>query len=397
MTARSTRYVSLDIARGMAILGTLATNIWIFSHPAGMLGYLSSPTTPGAPEWQQAVEAVAQQLANGKFLGLLTLMFGIGLAIQAESAARRGHAWPGSYLWRAAILFLDGLLHYLLVVEFDVLMGYAVTGVVVAYVLARSERVQAIWFWSALTVHALMVGAVTAVLLFADDAAPARPSGENPYRDGSWLDLVVLRIDAAALFRLEPVFISALGIAMFLLGNRLYHAGVLTPEGRSLRRRLIVVGVAALPIDLALDLASPDWFVATRYGTAPLVALGLFALIVHGTWNGRSWFGRRLGEVGRVALSAYVAQNLAASALFYGWGLDLGAMDPQWRLSITVAAWFGICAAIMLCAHLWLRSCRRGPVEWATVRLYEAVAGTSRTEAEATPSAGAGASAARGG
>jgi uncharacterized protein len=71
-----------------------------------------------------------RQLANGKFLGMLTLMFGVGLELQRRSARRRGRPWPGRYPWRASLLFLDGLLHYLLVVEFDILMGYAVTGAV---------------------------------------------------------------------------------------------------------------------------------------------------------------------------------------------------------------------------------------------------------------------------
>ena len=37
------RIAALDVARGLAILGTLATNIWIFSHQGGFLGYLTDP------------------------------------------------------------------------------------------------------------------------------------------------------------------------------------------------------------------------------------------------------------------------------------------------------------------------------------------------------------------
>ena len=57
------------------------------------------------------------------------------------------------------MLFLDGLLHYLLVVEFDILMGYAVTGVVVAAVLATSPRSQRIWLWTAAGLHMLLLSA----------------------------------------------------------------------------------------------------------------------------------------------------------------------------------------------------------------------------------------------
>jgi uncharacterized protein len=40
------------------------------------------------------VQTLARQLANGKFLGMLTLMFGIGLELQRRSA-RRGAPFLG--------------------------------------------------------------------------------------------------------------------------------------------------------------------------------------------------------------------------------------------------------------------------------------------------------------
>ncbi len=96
-----TRIPSLDVLRGIAILGTLATNIWIFTHPEGLIGYIE--TTWGAQGALGWVEKFLQQVSQGKFLGLLTVMFGIGLAIQRESALRAGRAWPGAYPWRAAL------------------------------------------------------------------------------------------------------------------------------------------------------------------------------------------------------------------------------------------------------------------------------------------------------
>ncbi|MET4612686.1 uncharacterized protein ABIC28_003679 [Rhodococcus sp. PvR044] len=375
------RYPSLDVLRGIAILGTLATNIWIFTNPEGLVGYLNG-TAAAAGGWGW-VEKVLQQLAQGKFLGLLTLMFGIGLAIQQRSALRAGRPWPGKYPWRAALLFVDGVVHYLLVVEFDVLMGYAVTGLVVAFVLASSERAQRRWMIWAAVIHLVLL--TLGALAFA--AQPPRPDppplDPNPYADGSWWDLVLFRIDNMVVFRIEPVFIFALSIALFLLGARLFRAGVLAPAGSGLRRRLMILGLGiALPIDLATGMLGGDaGLLVARYGTAPLVSLGLLALVAEfycrrprvGT------VGVRLADVGRMALSSYVLQNLLASALCYGWGLGLAArLSPDARVPATVAIYLGVAAAVIAAAHLWLRRFQRGPVEWLWHRSYLLLAGDGR-------------------
>ncbi|TDK27500.1 DUF418 domain-containing protein [Luteimonas aestuarii] len=368
MGTTTTRILSLDVLRGIAILGTLATNIWIFTHPEGLIGYIESSF--GADGAMGVAEKVLQQASQGKFLGLLTIMFGIGLAIQRESALRAGRRWPGPYLWRASLLFLDGLLHYLLVVEFDVLMGYAVTGAVVAYVLATSERSQRAWMWTAAAIHVALLTMLTLAMLAAGDQRAEPPVlGFNPYADGTWWQLVQLRIEHVVLFRLEPAFIFFLSVALFLAGARLHARGVLEARGAVLRRRMMLLGLGvALPLDFAIGLGGGDagWMFA-RYGLAPLVAFGLLALVagfhVHRQRIGA--IGRRLADVGRMALSGYVLQNILASILCYGWGFGLAArLTADSRVPATVAVFLAVAGMVMVFAHLWLRRFRRGPLEW---------------------------------
>lgn len=374
---RPTRLPALDVLRGIAILGTLGTNIWILTDPAGLIGYLQDLGGPtGAWGW---TERVLQQLAQGKFLGLLTIMFGIGLAIQQRSAVRGGRAWPGGYPWRAALLFLDGLLNFLFVAEFDVLMGYAVTGAVVAYLLATSERAQRRWLLVAAAVHVFMLTALAAAmaLLAQSDSGEVRPLDPNPYAEGSFWDLVLFRVENAGMFRLEPVFVFPMSVALFLLGARLFRAGLFEPSGRRLRQRLMVLGFGvAAPVDLGLGLWDGDLVLFTRYGTAPLVSLGILALVAQ-FYIGRSttgFAGRRFSEVGRMALSCYILQNLVASALCYGWGLGLAArVSPGDRAPFTIAVYLTVCVIMVVFAHLWLRRFQRGPVEWLWHNSYRAI------------------------
>jgi uncharacterized protein len=61
-----------------------------------------------------------------------------------------------------------------------------------------------------------------------------------------------------------------------------------------------------------------------------------------------------------MALSCYVAQNVLASIVFYGWGLGLTG---------TLGVGLAICCALMLFANLWLRRFAQGPFEAVWKRL----------------------------
>ncbi|MFE7799237.1 DUF418 domain-containing protein [Nocardia sp. NPDC057440] len=376
--AAPSRVVALDVLRGIAILGTLGTNIWILTHAEGLVGYLDELRTD-ATGWMW-VERVMQQMAQGKFLGLLTIMFGIGLAIQQGSATRAGRRWPGSYPWRAGLLLLDGLLNFLFVAEFDVLMGYALTGLVVAFILATSARAQRRWLIVAAGLHVAMLTLIAVGMAFdsRSDSGPRAALDPNPYADGSFWDLVLFRLENAGMFRFEAIFVFPMSIALFLAGARLFRAGVFRPEGARIRKRLMIAGFAlAAPLDLIVGvLGGGDMLLFTRYGTAPVVAFGILALVAEFFLRRPrvGFLGRRLTDVGRTALSCYILQNLVASILCYGWGFGLAArVSPDARIPFTVGIYLLVALIIVAFAHLWLRRFERGPVEWLWNASYRAL------------------------
>lgn len=369
------RISALDMARGVAILGTLATNVWIFMDPAGMLGILDRPPPSVTDGFSAATEAVFRALANGKFLGMLTLMFGIGLAIQHRSAQRKGQRWPGRYPWRATLLLIDGIVHYVLVVEFDVLTGYAITGMVVAFLLVTSPRAQRAWMWALGSIHVVLIGLLTLALSYVGGGERTDLATFTLYTEGSWWQQVMFRLENPGLLRFEPVLIMAMSITLFLLGSALFRAGLFEERGRRLRRVLLLVGAVALPVDLAVGLAlgQPGFFLS-RYGTAPFVALGLLGAVAMAVERRSEpgFVSRRLTDIGRVALSSYVLQNLVASFLCYGWGLGLAARLWPARPWPTLLVFAIVCTVVATFAHLWLRRFDKGPLEalwaWAYAR-----------------------------
>ena len=97
MPAASRRLDVLDILRGLAIVGTFGTNVWIFTNPAGPPDALASP--PSLDSLAGAVETAIRFVFNGKALALLTLLFGVGLELQYRSARRRGTTAPAEQVF----------------------------------------------------------------------------------------------------------------------------------------------------------------------------------------------------------------------------------------------------------------------------------------------------------
>ncbi|HYH30749.1 MAG TPA: DUF418 domain-containing protein [Pseudonocardia sp.] len=367
-----TRVAALDVLRGVAILGTLATNVWIFAEPGGPAAWLTNGFAAGDP-----VEAGLQALANGKFLALLTLLFGVGIELQYRSAARRGDPWPGRYPVRATILFAEGLVHYLLVFEFDVLMGYAIASVLVAYLVGRSDRVVRAWAGAVGGVYAAILLGVTALLLALPDDPPAQ-AASDPSLTASWPQQVQLRLEHFALFRIELLLIVPSSVVLFLVGSRLMRSGAFAADeaGARIRRRLAALGLGlGVPLNALTTVAGPDWFLVNRYLVPPLVAIGLLALGTTLVLRARRAGPLRRGvtAVGRTALSCYVLQNVLAAVLCYGWGLGLAerfaGAGPWW----VVVLWAGISAVLLVVAPLWLRRHDRGPLELVMHRVYGAV------------------------
>ena len=372
----------LDVLRGVAIFGTLGTNIWLFAA----VGVPGSSTFLGGGlpwwiSWDGFLTTLTLFVTNGKFLGLLTILFGVGLEIQYQSARRRGLPWPVRYLWRSVLLFIEGFLHYLLVFEFDILMGYAVAAFVVALLVGRSEKTIRRAMWISGGLHLLLAGGLSLLIGAAtlldpqslSNASVFTEEAARVYTSGSWWEQVLYRLDNMAVYRAEPVFIIPMNVFLFLLGVRLMRSGAFSPDenGRRIRRKMLRWGLLlGLPLNLLYFVPNGLFELPVRYLFAPILSLGYAGLVALAVERGTlSWLSARLAEVGRAALSCYVLQNILASLAFYGWGLGL---TGQVGAPATLGIWFVICALLVLLAHLWLRRFPSGPLEMVWKKLADA-------------------------
>ena len=397
------RIVALDVARGLAILGTLLTNIAIFASTSDDLfsvifpersiaaeawGFIGGPNGAGIPFIPWLIESLLYLVTDGKFLGLLTIMFGIGVEIQRQSRKRQGLPWPGGYMWRAGILVVEGLLNYIFIFEFDVLMGYGLTALAVAPILARSEKAQKWWMMVGLSIHVFVMTAFAVIMVLLNNMVPVEEQGTEAFgtedigaafSTESYWGMVQYRLEGIVGGRIEVAIMFFMGIGVFLLGARLYRAGLFQPDGAALRRKVMLYcfGIG-LPLDWGLRIFTINAFVLTRYVTSTVVAFGLLALI--------AWFyvkkenvlgavGRPIAAVGRMALTCYVLQNAIASVIFYDFGFGVarlisGPHYTYWVLLIFVL----IAAFLVLLSVVWLRKFERGPLEMVMRMVYEPLA-----------------------
>lgn len=381
-TVSTGRVESLDVLRGIAIIGTLASNIWIFTA-FWAVSQGDAPATLAV-----TLEMISAWIPNGKFLGLLTIMFGIGLEIQRQAAQRAGKKWPGTYPVRAGILFIDGLINYIFVVQFDVLRAYAVTGLIVAFLLLTSERVQWWLIGIFVVIHIAALSWGSALLgvtggemreLTEEEWAKKDDFIQN-YTDGGYWENVRFTLENFWMgFDLQSEFfiIVLMGIALFLLGAKLYRLGIFTPERKRLRRWLMIVGFGvALPLDAALAFTGLAGIIPStlgRYGAASVVALGILAAVAE-FYQTRSpgWVGRHLGFVGRMALSCYLLQNILGVIVQYAI-MPTGAFDALGTLGTTYLFFALITVILVVFSRLWLSRFSRGPSELLSNYLYRVI------------------------
>ncbi|GAA0373641.1 DUF418 domain-containing protein [Bacillus horti] len=361
----------LDVLRGLAIIGTLGTNIWIFAT-LGDIDFLFGETF----EWWTTAETIASTLfvffTNGKFLGMLTILFGVGLELKRQKHERLGTPWLGVYMWSAILLFIDGFIHFLLVFEYDILMSYAITAIIVAWLLQRGPKWTKRVGYTLATLHVIGVALLSLLLAFLlNDPEGLREfqnilvASTELYLHGTWWEQVTYRFQGFWSLRGEAIGVIPMNICLFLVGVWFVRLGMfgVDDRGKTLRRKLLIWGLAlGLPLNALVLIPNGYFEMAVRYLFAPILSLGYIGLV--SLCMEKSFFTftfRRFEEIGRMALSCYILQNIVASIMFYGWGFGLGQYSNTWLI---LEGWLFISLLMMVFAHFWLRRFRSGPVEY---------------------------------
>lgn len=378
------RVASLDVLRGVAVLGILLMNIQSF---AGIEAAYLNPTAYGdLTEWNYATWLGCHLLAFEKFLTIFTMLFGAGVVVLGERLEASGRSPAGVHYRRMAWLALFGLIHAFGLWHGDVLFHYAVCGAIVFLV----RRFQPIWLVmiaapliAGPSVLSLGVGLISSMVPAADFAelregwfpSPDAIARELATYRGGWTQQLPARARAAIELQSILLFMySWRTMGLMLVGMALFRLNVLSAQlARSVYAAMAIGGFAVgVPIvwNGVRLLESHEWegvysiFVGSQwnYWGSLLVAGGWVSLIMWWCRNGRpSWPRRCLARTGQMALTNYLAQTVICTTLFYGHGLGwYGRVERTEQLGIVVLIWI----VQLAFSNLWLARYRFGPMEW---------------------------------
>ena len=349
------RITSLDLIRGVAVLGILLMNAVNFKFGGAPYFNLSAGGSETWLDW--AVGILGEIFVDQKFMGLFSLLFGAGMILFIDRASGRGRRAVGLNLWRNALLLLIGVLHYQLW-DGDVLMIYAVSSV---FLLALRRLPNKMLISVGVAVFLLSVATTLLAQYMADTTSESL--------SGFWTPGEISEEELVWMPFLLGFFLRALGL--ILVGAGLYRTGFI--HGGFPAKTYRMTAIIGLGVGLPLAAAGVILTAVNDYsrevafigqipntlGTIPC-SLGYMSLII--LWNNLadSWLKERLRAVGRMALTNYLSQSVLGVLVLT---VLLGNVDSVNRSGVLVFV-FAVWALQIWWSSAWLGRFLFGPVEW---------------------------------
>ncbi len=375
------RIVSLDVMRGVSLLGILIANMVFFSQP------LETDTFRNA-FWFSPVDKWADWLSvfmvEGKFYPLFAFLFGLGFAIQMDRASSRGLNFGSVYRRRLLLLFGFGIAHRIFLWDGDVLIYYAGCGF--GLLLFQNRKLKTIVIWAAtlillpgllVLIFGLLLVAMAAIPEFSESMRESMI--EDPevrlemirvFITGGYWDVVSHRIGEMLLHILIMMAFTPAFFGLFLLGLFAGRKGIVSDVARHRKswvRLLVIGGLVGL---VANSLGAWAVIVGSEGKDIGVLLIGHGTISIFGPVLTSAYIagivlliGRLpslailspIASVGQMALTNYLAQSAIATTIFYGYGFGMGG--EVGRLG-TIGMALVIFAAQVFFSFLWLKNFR---------------------------------------
>lgn len=405
------RIASLDVLRGVAVLGILAMNIVAFAMP--FQAYWNPRAYGGSEGIDLLSWTVSFILVDGKMRGLFSFLFGASMMLIIDRALAKDEDPIPIHYRRMAWLFIFGLAHCYLIWFGDILALYAVVGMIaflyhpmpvprlvgwgILFLIAQLLLMSATaWGLHQAELAALASGAsAEAVTLWRNLSSEfGQPSAEDlaktiaRYR-GGYDDVIRYQFTDGLLTPFAQIVEAGFEtLGLMLLGMAGLKSGFLAGEWSRERYRGAVrlcLGIA-LPVYALLawliwrsgfsPAAIATWNFAATVPLRPVSVVGYAALIIL-LARPEGWLTQRIAAAGRAAFTNYLGTSLVVTGIFYGFG-QFGRVGRAELWLVVLPVW----ALMLLWSRPWLDRFRYGPFEW----LWRSLARGERQPMRRTPS-----------
>ncbi|MES2903192.1 MAG: DUF418 domain-containing protein [Pseudomonadota bacterium] len=390
------RFETLDIVRGVAVMGILVMNIAAFAMPYPAY---ANPAAYGGDSGANLASWIFNFiLFDGKMRGLFSILFGASTLLVIERATAAGDDGRKTHYARMLVLFAFGLVHFYFIWFGDILALYALSGMILYFFRNKTPKSLIRWAVAFLTLSLLYFGAIGLTGMVAGtDTVDARTSAEfmearrtiesevGASSPKIATDLTLYKSDYPTIVEsrligrtFEP-FMSFFGfgfetLGLMFIGMALFKSGMLTGQWEVARYRkwAIRAAIIALPPlaflawwQISADFDAVRVFLAFLALSVPfdiLLAVGWAAAIIWWVKVGpMPALKSRVAAAGRMAFTNYLATSVIMSSIFYGYGGNLfGEVDRAALWLFVLGMW----ALILVWSKPWLDHFHYGPMEW---------------------------------
>lgn len=403
----SDRIQSLDIMRGVVLLGILIMNI----NGMGLAGAYGDPTVSGgATGWNLTTWITANFAFEGTMRALFSLLFGVGMFIFMDRLEKKGAGINAAniYFRRLLWLLVFGLIHgYLLLWTGEILYQYALMGFLVfsfrnlpsiklTFVAVLLFSIGALWNYSDYRKEIKFVEDLALIETYKLEGKTLSrdlqevavkwenmewersPEGIAEYNTNmrkGYLDVVVFlapenqHYDEYWPYRYDLWDV----LSMMLLGIALFKWKILSAE-KSYKFYAIMAALGYLigfsinyheihsimEADFSL-LSFSRANITYDLGRVPAAIGHVGAIMLFCKLPLLKWLKGSLAAVGKMALTNYVMHSVFAMFIFTGAGFGLFGKLHRFELLYIV---FGIWIFQLIASPIWLKYYQYGPLEW---------------------------------
>lgn len=385
------RIETIDIVRGIALLGILLINIqtyslFIFLRPEQVyLLKLDQPDNYGPLQF-----AVTLFIRN-EFFSIYSFLFGFGFYMMFRKNELQGLDAASLYKRRLYFLLFIGLAHGLFFWFGDILHKYALVGFSLLYFNKKSVRIILRWM-AGLFFSAILIQAGKEVLLNRSVAELAAQQGElesvfmqvvNTWQSGSFTEVLSLQHKGVLLSWLMDVQnglpfliqIQILFLAGLVAGKINLFSNIKDNKTESKLMSLVLLSIPPaivlkglfclnkMQVDIlpaAIDPYKPLVYSLCNFTGSLLLAMVYLPLLFIMLRNNTTRLLRWIGNAGKMGLTNYLLQTAVCMVLFYGYA---GGLSGRVTLLQSLLLAAGIYTVQVIFSNIWLQYHNAGPME----------------------------------